>query len=277
MMIFKLKIFPILSLTILFLVMFYSINVIQAATTTPSTINLSYPWSGEKTPEGLVNRFYDIALGLGGVAALGVLIYGAILYSLSGAVSSQQEAKEWIWGAIWGLILLLSAFLILKTINPDLVGLSVAAPPVSGLPAPPPSPLPGDTYTDEEAREILAANGIGINKNNCVGATQTDCTSLNGIPKKTINELIAMKNSCGCPLTVTGATEAGHGESQYGRHESGSPVVDIRNSTSLDSWILANSKPISGRKNWYASNDGKIEFYDERGTSKPHWHTVYKV
>ena len=268
----KIKIFPILPLAILFLVMFYSVNVIQAAPT-PSTINLSYPWSEEKTPAGLVNRFYDIALGLGGVAAFGVLIYGAILYSLSGAVASQQEAKDWIWGAIWGLILLLSAFLILKTINPDLVKLSTTIIPSSYGSVPPSVPL-GPTYTDKEAREILAANGIGINKNNCSTATQTDCTSFERIPKKAIDELIAMKNSCGCPLTVTGATEAGHWP-----HGPGQPVMDIRNSTSFDNWILANSKPIPGKNNWYASNDGKIQFYDERNKAGvlPHWHTVYKI
>jgi hypothetical protein len=84
-----------------------------------------YPWCQEsaKSPAGLVARFYQIALGLAGAAALGVLIYGAILWTVSGAVSSKQDAMEWIWAAIWGLILLLAAYLILYTINPDLVKL----------------------------------------------------------------------------------------------------------------------------------------------------------
>ncbi len=85
-----------------------------------------YPWCKEGTSggiSGLVNNFYGIALGLAGASALGVLIYGAILWTLSGAVTSKQDALEWIWGAIWGLVLLLGAYLILNTINPDLVSL----------------------------------------------------------------------------------------------------------------------------------------------------------
>jgi hypothetical protein len=82
-----------------------------------------YPWCGgeAKDPAGLVGSFYKIALGLAGAAALGVLIYGAILWTLSGAVTSKQDAKEWISGALWGLVLLLGAYLILYTINPRLV------------------------------------------------------------------------------------------------------------------------------------------------------------
>jgi hypothetical protein len=102
----------------------FSILMVSAA----SEINLKYPWSGETTPAGLVNKFYLIALGLAAACALGVLIFGAILWTLSGAVTSKQDALEWIKGALWGLVLLLAAYLILHTINPDLVNLSNPTP-----------------------------------------------------------------------------------------------------------------------------------------------------
>lgn len=112
-------------LVILFLFSLFSFlfslpNISFAAESSPK-INLTYPWSEEKSPTGLVSRFYQIALGLAGAAALGVLIYGAILWTLSGAVTSKQDALEWIKGAIWGVVLLLGAYLILWTINPRLV------------------------------------------------------------------------------------------------------------------------------------------------------------
>jgi hypothetical protein len=90
---------------------------------TVSCDKYGYPWCGgeAKDPAGFVGSFYKIALGLAGAAALGVLIYGAILWTLSGAVTSKQDAKEWISGALWGLVLLLGAYLILYTINPRLV------------------------------------------------------------------------------------------------------------------------------------------------------------
>ncbi|MEK7496154.1 MAG: hypothetical protein AAB616_01660, partial [Patescibacteria group bacterium] len=55
--------------------------------------NYQYPWCSE-TKKGiapLVSQFYKIALGLAGASALGVLIYGSILWTLSGAVTSKQD------------------------------------------------------------------------------------------------------------------------------------------------------------------------------------------
>lgn len=86
-------------------------------------LQYKYPWAGATSPADFIGRFYGIALGVVGGAALGVLIYGAILWTVSGAISSKQDAMEWIWAAIWGLVLLLGAYLVLNTINPDLVKL----------------------------------------------------------------------------------------------------------------------------------------------------------
>src|SRR4030042_3644843 len=86
-------------------------------------VDYKYPWAGATSPADFISRFYTIALGVVGGAALGVLVYGAILWTVSGAISTKQDAIEWIWAAIWGIILLLGAYLILNTINPDLVEL----------------------------------------------------------------------------------------------------------------------------------------------------------
>ena len=45
----------------------------------------------------------------------------------AGILTSKDEAKKWIWGALSGLILALAAYLILNTINPDLVSLTPPA------------------------------------------------------------------------------------------------------------------------------------------------------
>ncbi|PIU98446.1 hypothetical protein COS61_01390 [Candidatus Wolfebacteria bacterium CG03_land_8_20_14_0_80_40_12] len=100
-------------------------SFVSAAEADISCDKYQYPWCKEKikTPADLVQNFYKIALGLAGAAAFGVLIYGAILWTVSGAVSSKQDARERITGALWGLLLLLAAYLILWTINPELVNL----------------------------------------------------------------------------------------------------------------------------------------------------------
>ncbi len=86
-----------------------------------------YPWCKPGAPEGiagLVSTFYNYALSAVGVAALGAIIYGAIIWITSaGAPGKIGEAKELITGAIFGVVLLVSAALLLKTINPELVEL----------------------------------------------------------------------------------------------------------------------------------------------------------
>jgi len=77
----------------------------------------------EFTLSEYIRYIYLFGLGLVGVAALGALVYGGFVYMLSGTITSKEEAKSWIWGAISGLVLALAAYLILNTINPDLVSL----------------------------------------------------------------------------------------------------------------------------------------------------------
>ncbi len=97
-------------------------------------INIFFPKMGGVTPESLkpidfkpigdmVAKFYSWALDIGSMVALGIVIFGGVLYiSAAGDPSRQNEAKEWIKAAIYGLILLLLSYLLLHTINPCLVG-----------------------------------------------------------------------------------------------------------------------------------------------------------
>ena len=88
---------------------------------------IDYPEIGRNVPgttlEGYVRYIYLFALSIVGIAALGAITFGGITYMLSDTITSKDEAKKWIWGAVTGLILALAAYLILYTINPDLVSL----------------------------------------------------------------------------------------------------------------------------------------------------------
>jgi len=69
-----------------------------------------------------LNGIFGWALGIGGVAALGVIIFGGVMYIASaGNVSRQGDAKEWIKAAVYGLILLAAGYLILNTLNPAIL------------------------------------------------------------------------------------------------------------------------------------------------------------
>ncbi|MEA2113734.1 MAG: hypothetical protein U9P63_03725 [Patescibacteria group bacterium] len=78
-----------------------------------------------------ISYFYTFGLGLVALLAVGGLAIGGFLYMLSDTISSKEEAKKYIWSALSGLVLLLSAYLILNTINPNLVKLK--APTLPGI------------------------------------------------------------------------------------------------------------------------------------------------
>ena len=75
-------------------------------------------------PCGWIVNFYTFALIFAGILAFGAIVYGGIKYSISaGNASQQSEGRSWIWSALIGLLLLAGAYLILRTINPNLVNL----------------------------------------------------------------------------------------------------------------------------------------------------------
>ncbi len=181
-----------------------------AQASTPQQIDLQYkyPWAGATSPADFVSRFYKIALGVVGGAALGVLVYGAILWTVSGAISSKQDAMEWIWAAIWGIVLLLGAYLILNTINPDLVKLKnpdqLLVPGTTNLTS---SAYAAGGLPEEQPRQTLAANGIGV-KGVCSTGQSTGCVNLNGIQSKTIDEALSLVSGAGSNnVFVTAGTE----------------------------------------------------------------------
>ncbi len=112
----------------------------------------------EVTLTEYIRYIYLFGLGLIGVAALGVLVYGGFTYMLSDTITSKDDAKKYIWGAISGLVLGLSAYLILNTINPDLVSLKGLTLPEIGTPEIPTPPTLTCTPVNCDAGCEIVAN-----------------------------------------------------------------------------------------------------------------------
>ncbi len=85
---------------------------------------------------GLIQNFYSFALLIAGVLAVGAIVYGGMRYAVGhGNPSSESEGKSWIVGALLGLLLLASAYVILHTINPEITKLSIPGlPPLDAAP-----------------------------------------------------------------------------------------------------------------------------------------------
>ncbi len=98
-------------------------------------------------PAEYIHQFLIFGLGLVGVAALAAITYGGFLYLVSGGSETRKsEGKDWITGAVWGVLLLFCSYLILNTINPDLV--SLKEPKVEPI-----AYKPLETFTEEDIFE----------------------------------------------------------------------------------------------------------------------------
>ncbi len=71
---------------------------------------------------------FPVAIGLAATLAIIMIVIGGLEYILSPVPGKKEEGKKRIIEAIWGLILALAAYLILNTINPDLVALKLTIP-----------------------------------------------------------------------------------------------------------------------------------------------------
>ncbi|MFA7309882.1 MAG: hypothetical protein WC050_03155 [Candidatus Paceibacterota bacterium] len=74
---------------------------------------------------GYVNALFTTALSIGAILAVLRIAYAGYQYMTTDAWGDKQHAKEILGDVTLGLLLLLSIFLILKQINPDLLNLNV--------------------------------------------------------------------------------------------------------------------------------------------------------
>ena len=85
----------------------------------------------------------NLSIWAGGILALAGLIYGGILYLIStGKPDRMVLAKNQITGAFFGLLILLSSYLILKTLSPQFINLKIPMLQQVQIPVKPDVPLP---------------------------------------------------------------------------------------------------------------------------------------
>jgi hypothetical protein len=167
-------------------------------------------------PGAFIVNFYQYALFVAGLLAFGAIVYGGIRYAWArGNPSGETEARQWIWSALLGLLLLVGAYIILYTINPNLVNLSLGsipnAPAVSpavtgGGGTPPPSGTP-------PAVGCTGSSGCKV-LSNCTPSSRVNCGAAAGM-NDTMNCIqskdpgLSYKVTEGYPPTVA-HTSPGH-------------------------------------------------------------------
>ena len=93
-------------------------------------LEVEYPeiggWRPETVEQAILPQYikyiFTFSVAIAGLVAFGALIYGGFRYITSaGAPTVQTEAKDQIFAGVIGLVILLSSYLILTTVNPQLV------------------------------------------------------------------------------------------------------------------------------------------------------------
>jgi len=129
------------------LLFFFSTAVFAQTNNVSSVVDINFPCptgvtncqniSEQTGSTGIVQyiiRLYQFGIGIVGIIAVGMIVAGGIYISTSGAVDKRSEGKDMITSAILGIVLLFGSYIILRTINPDLVNLSLS---VANNPNPP--------------------------------------------------------------------------------------------------------------------------------------------
>lgn len=104
------------------------------------TVEVKVPWTDPQTditkinPGTYIRNFFVFGFSFIGFLAVVAIIYGGILYSIPGQTG---KGKGYIQGAIIGIILLFSSYLILYVIDPDLVDLDIKIKEVGKIEEPP--------------------------------------------------------------------------------------------------------------------------------------------
>ena len=244
-------------------------------------------FTGEKGAETTNIGLYlsgaiTLLIAVSGALAVLMMIIGGTQYVASGiAPPAKNDAKARIWNAVIGLVLVLVSYLILNSINPNLVKFKLTLPQIAVTAPAAAVTVVGELWQDDSSKRAELHDGGGqFNNKNCAKVGDENCTSVFGLPQNAINKLIGLKNSCGvsCSVTVTGGTE-------YWLHKThGSPgefvsVVDLRYDYSagyiLNDWIKDGTGPKTGVSCGISSADhyyrDGMTFVLETVPNK-HWH-----
>lgn len=84
---------------------------------------------GNANPGSFFQKLYQWGIGIAVVLAVLMIVIGGLEYILSAAnPSAKEEGKKYITGAILGLVLALFSYVLLQTINPDLINFNIGLP-----------------------------------------------------------------------------------------------------------------------------------------------------
>lgn len=136
--------------------------------------------TGEVDFDTFINSLYAMSIGIAALLAVIKIIIAGVKYMLTDIITSKEEAKKDIKGALIGLLVVLGAVLILLVINPQLVNINFQpkqlAPPGSGFVgvAPIDRGLAGDMGPNDKMLRGIEADSFANIPANVISDLETD-------------------------------------------------------------------------------------------------------
>jgi hypothetical protein len=123
----------------------------------------------------------------------------------------------------------------------------------------------------QAAAHLQAADVTWTSSGDCSDRTDPRCTSFSGIRKTTVDGIRTLRSASGCPIVVTGGTEAGHAAGTYS-HWNGWKI-DIRRTACVDAYVTRWFTYVGTVEGWgrqWRARSGNL--YTNEGR---HWDIIY--
>jgi len=225
----------------------------------PELVSLGVDEEGRVTSLGeYLNGLFLLGIGLASGLAVIYITIGGVQYMVTASSDNKTAAREKIMAAVSGLLLALASFVILNTINPDLLEFNIqdaindAVTGAKALQGDPPFGAPGDEWGPGDAGNLaraaliaIAGDRISFNNPECKNIGDRNCTSLAGINQRLNLAMKGLTDRCGCAMRISGGTEYWlHGNGSQDprtnptRHKPGNATVDLTSLIVLNTYIM---------------------------------------
>lgn len=283
----------------LFFILCGAFNVVSAQSLTEYELLAPIPLNGSggvterTTATQFIPGLFKLTIMLATGLAVLFIIWGGVQYMSTDAFTGKESAKETIWNAVMGLLLALSAWLIIATVNPKLMTFDLSIErfeiptdtnrPASGGTGGGGETLPGYTLTpdqiaaDQAIETRLGQNNPPVRVNNapCATGNTSGCTNVVGLPEGALSGVMNLASSCqtattrNCNVIISGGTEGGHVT-----HGPNRPVVDLGKNSTLDSYITRNGQAVNTQECSQLGPQYRLggAMYVNEGN---HWHVCY--
>jgi hypothetical protein len=265
-----------IQIVLLSLIVFGGTHYVYAQTPAPTEYTVLSPLPG--TTKGGANctgpsctadlgsflpGLFNLMIGVGAVAAFIVITIYGLEYMLTDSLATKGSARGMVENALWGLGLIIFAYLILYTLQPvegnrflngnlNITAPKITAPAsVSGGSNPNNSVVMADpcdgsdpTACQVEQETVAALKAAHVNIN--ATCTSTSCvTQVGGLSQAAIAGISNVGNSCNCNLVITGGSEP-TGHTTNSTHTAGTAVDVVSNggaNSALNQLITSSTNP----------------------------------